>query len=120
MRLIGDTLARPTRLGRLAIQFGLAFAVAMIAIGVIGFGLADHWVSSRIDQSLTYHADKYVSKVEGDPAADMHLKAAISEWQHRKVLSERTYILFDSSDRRIAGRLDIKPPAPGFSYVHFT
>ncbi|MBA2933587.1 HAMP domain-containing histidine kinase [Sphingomonas sp. CGMCC 1.13654] len=92
----------------------------MIAIGVIGFGLADHWVSSRIDQSLTYHADKYVAKVEGDPSAEMHLQAAILEWQHRKVLSERTYILFDRNDRRIAGRLDIRPPPAGFSYVHFT
>lgn len=120
MRLIETMALRPARLGRLAIQVGLAFAIAMTAIGVIGFSLADHWVSSRIDQSLTYHANKYVSKVRGDPAADRHLQAAILEWQHRKVLSERTYVLFDRNGERIAGRLDIAPPATGFSYLSFT
>lgn len=120
MRLIGSIFVRPSRLGRLAIQFGLAFAIAMIAIGMIGFSLADHWVSSRIDQSLTYHTAKYVSKVEEDPAEDLHLRAAILEWQHRKVLSERTYLLFDRDKRRVAGRLDVTPPPAGFSDVRFT
>jgi signal transduction histidine kinase len=120
MRVTRGALPRPIPLGKLAIQFGLAFAAAMMVVGAIGFGLADHWVSSQIDQSLTYHINKYISRVEGDPEAEAHLQAAIFEWQHRKVLSERTYILFDRHDNRIAGRLDITPPAAGFSYVHFT
>ncbi len=120
MRLIRRMAARRARPGRLAIQVGLAFALAMITIGIVGFGVADHWVSSRIDRSLTYHANKYVSKVEGDPAAEAHLRSAILEWQRRKVLSERTYVVFDRDGRRIAGRLDIRPPKPGFSYVRFT
>ncbi|USI72811.1 sensor histidine kinase [Sphingomonas morindae] len=120
MRLTRGGALPQAPLGRLAIQFGFAFAAAMIAIGLIGFGVADHWVSRRIDRSLAYHADKYVSRVRNDPAADQHLRAAIDEWQHRKVLSERTYVLFDRHGRRIAGRLDIAPPPPGFSSVRFT
>jgi signal transduction histidine kinase len=120
MRLNGADWARPPRLGRLAIQFGLAFAVAMIAVGVIGFGVADRWVSSQIDASLTYHTAKYVADVAHDPSADAKVRAKILEWQHRKVLSERTYVLFDRTGARLAGRLDIGPPRTGFSNVRFT
>jgi signal transduction histidine kinase len=120
MQLTGYGDAGPMRLGRLAIQFGLAFALAMIAVGVVGFGVADHWVSSRIDASLRHHTTKYLSDVDRDPAEDAKVQAKIFEWQHRKVLSERTYVLFDPAGRRLAGRLDITPPPAGFSYVRFT
>jgi signal transduction histidine kinase len=120
MQLTGFVGVGPMRLGRLAIQFGLAFALAMMAVGVIGFGVADHWVSSRIDASLRHHTTKYLSDVEHDLAEDVEVKAKIIEWQHRKVLSERTYVLFDPTGRRLAGRLDIKPPPAGFSNVRFT
>ncbi|HEX7854783.1 MAG TPA: HAMP domain-containing sensor histidine kinase [Sphingobium sp.] len=108
------------RPGRLAIQFGVAFALAMIVVGVIGFSVADRWVSSRIDASLRYHTTKYLSDVDGKPADDGEIKAKILEWQHRKMLSERTYLLFDRTGVPLAGRLDIAPPEVGFSYVRFT
>lgn len=110
----------PMRLGRLAIQFGLAFALAMILVGVIGFGVADHWVSSQIDASLRHHTIKYLSDVDRAPTEDAQVEGKILEWQHRKVLSERTYVLFDATGHRLAGRLDIVPPPTGFSNVRFT
>ena len=113
-----DTL-RPTRVGRLAIQFGTAFAIAMIAVGMIGFTIADAWVSSRIDSSLRYHTAKYLAPVGGRAADDSAVAAKILDWQRRKVLSERTYVLFGRDGARIAGRLDIAPPPPGFSDVRF-
>lgn len=117
---MGNARLGPLRLGRLAVQFGLAFAVAMIAVGVIGFGAADHWVSSRIDDSLRYHTTKYLSDIDRDPVEDAKVQAKIFEWQHRKVLSERTYVLFGPNGKRLAGRLDITPPAAGYSFVRFT
>jgi hypothetical protein len=120
MRLTGHIQVGPKRLGRLAIQFGVAFALAMLAVGMIGFSVADHWVSSRIDASLEHHTTKYLADVDRNPAADAEVKAKILEWQHRKVLSERTYVLFDPTGKRLAGRLDIGPPPAGFSYVRFT
>ncbi|NIJ08511.1 hypothetical protein FHS31_002128 [Sphingomonas vulcanisoli] len=118
--MIRHLLHGTARFDRLAIQFGLAFALAMIAIGMIGFSVADGWVSSRIDSSLRYHTHKYLSNIAHNPEEDAILAGKISEWQHRKVLSERTYVLFDRSGRRLAGRLDIGPPAAGLSYVRFT
>jgi signal transduction histidine kinase len=117
MQLILDTPLRHGRVGRLAIQFGIAFAIAMIAVGMIGFSVADAWVSSRIDASLRYHTAKYLAPIDGRPVDDAALTARILDWQRRKVLSERTYVLFSGDGRRLAGRLDIAPPSPGLSDV---
>jgi hypothetical protein len=110
---------RSTPVGRLAIQFGVAFAIAMLAVGMIGFSVADAWVSSRIDASLRYHTAKYLAPVDGRATDDARVAARILDWQRRKVLSERTYVLFARDGSRIAGRLDIAPPSPGFSDVRF-
>lgn len=107
------------RVGRLAIQVGLAFAVAMLAVGVIGFSVADAWVSNRIDASLRYHTTKYLGSVDGATADDRAVVAKILDWQRRKILSERTYVLFGRDGDRLAGRLEIRPPALGFSNVEF-
>ena len=119
MRLIPPALSRSPRVGRLAIQFGMAFAIAMLAVGMIGFSAADAWVSSRIDASLRYHTAKYLAPVNGHGADDAAVAAKILDWQRRKVLSERTYVLFGRDGARIAGRLDITPLPPGFSDVRF-
>ena len=119
MRLIPRGPLRSARVGRLAIQFGLAFAIAMIAVGMIGFSVADAWVSSRIDASLRYHTAKYLAPAHGRPVDDAIVAARILDWQHRKVLSERTYVLFARNGARLAGRLDIAPPRLGFSDVRF-
>lgn len=121
---VASSASRPAsgrvRLGRLAIQLGIAFGIAMIAVGMIGFSLADAWVSNRIDSSLSYHNIKWTSAAERGQADDQNIISRIAEWQHRKVLSERTYLLFDPAGRRLAGRLDIAAPPPGYSYVRFT
>ena len=103
MRLIPRGPLRSPRVGRLAIQVGLAFAIAMIAVGMIGFSAADAWVSSRIDASLRYHTVKYLAPAQGRPVDDATVAARIIDWQHRKVLSERTYMLFARNGARLAG-----------------
>ncbi|MFX6230653.1 hypothetical protein ABTF44_21905, partial [Acinetobacter baumannii] len=39
---------RRPRIGRLAIQVGVAFALAMAAVGLVGFIVAERWVAHRI------------------------------------------------------------------------
>ncbi|MBT2188293.1 HAMP domain-containing sensor histidine kinase [Sphingobium nicotianae] len=107
------------RVGRLAIEVGFAFAVAMLGVGIIGFGVADAWVSNRIDASLRHHTAKYLGSLDGSGATDRAVAAKIVDWQRRKILSERTYLLFRKDGTPVAGRLDIAPPAPGFSNVEF-
>lgn len=110
---------RPPRIGRLAIQFGLAFAAAMMLVGLIGFSMADAWVANRIDSSLKFHTAKYLTPGQGQPVDTLTIRARIEDWQRRKVLSERTYLLFDPEGRRLAGRLEISPPPPGLSDLRF-
>ena len=107
------------RVGRLAVRVGIAFAIAMALVGLIGFIVAERWVTHRIDVSLREHAAKYLALGGGAPVTDAAVAARIEDWQRRKVLSERTYVLFGPDGRRIAGRLDIAVPPPGLSIVRF-
>ena len=119
MRLTPQLAAPQGGVGRLAIQAGIAFALAMAAVGMIAFSAADAWVSSRIDASLRYHTAKYLAPPDGHRVTDDELRARIADWQRRKVLSERTYLLYDARGRRLAGRLELAPPAPGLTDVSF-
>lgn len=120
MRLAGwGGRGRPHGLGRLPIQVGLTFTVMMALVGVIGFSVADAWTARRVDTSLRAHAAKYLGLGHGQPVTDAVVAAKIVDWQRRKVLSQRTYVLFGADGRRIAGRLDIAPPRLGYSNVRF-
>ena len=105
--------------GRLAIRFGAAFALAMLLLGLIGFGVADAWVSHRIDSDLARHAAKYVAPIGGRAATDADVLARILDWRKRKVMSERSYMLFAANGQRIVGGLDIARPPTGYSDVRF-
>jgi hypothetical protein len=56
--------------GRLEIQAGIVFALAMATVGMIAFSAADAWVSSRIDASLRYHTAKYLAPPDGHGVTD--------------------------------------------------
>lgn len=105
--------------GRLAVQSGAAFALAMLAVGVLTFLVVQARVDHRIDAALEYHVSKYLRPADGHPASDADVIARIHEWQKRKLLSERTYLFYDPAGRMVAGRLDLAAPRPGFSDVSF-
>lgn len=105
--------------GRLAIQFGVAFALAMLAMGVIVFLVAEERIAQRIDDALQVHVAKFLRPVTTGPATDADVIARIQEWQRRKMLSERTYLFYDAAGRLVAGRLDLAAPQPGYSDVTF-
>jgi signal transduction histidine kinase len=105
------------RVGRLAIQFGGLFALAMLAMGLVTFEVAEQRISMRIDDALEFHSTKFLAGPTGPRTAQV--AARIRDWQRRKVLSERTYMLYDKAGRVIAGRLDLAPPPSGFSEVTF-
>jgi signal transduction histidine kinase len=106
-------------MGRLAIQFGALFAVAMLAMGLVVFLVAQQRIARRIDDALQYHSAKYLVGAPGRIADSATVAARIEAWQAQKALSERTYILLARDGRLIAGRLRIPPPPPGFSPVRY-
>lgn len=116
-----DTRQRPFPLGmgRLAIQFGALFALAMLAMGLVVFMVAQQRIARRIDAALEYHSSKYLAPDHGRPADSAVVAARIEAWQAQKALSERTYLLLGRDGRLLAGRLHIPPPPPGFSPVRY-
>lgn len=107
------------RVGRLPIQFGAAFALAMLVVGVVVSIAAETRITGSIDDALRRHSAKYLAPVAGHPPSRAVILDRIDQWQRRKVMSERSYLLFDHAGRRIAGRLDLAPPPVGFSDVQF-
>lgn len=108
-----------TPIGRLAVQFGVSFALAMALVGVVVFIVAQHRISSRVDEALAYHSSKFVADIPVAAPQTPAVAARIAEWQRRKIMSERTYLLFDAAGRPAAGRLALPPLPAGFSDVHF-
>ena len=116
----GRAAAAPTHgVGRLAIEFGLAFALAMLAMGMVVFLVAETSIAGRIDSALEYHSAKFLGAAGQGPEAPRRLAGRIAEWQQRKIISERTYLLYDRAGQRIAGRLALPRPGIGFSDVVF-
>jgi len=111
--------AFPLGLGRLAVQFGALFALAMLAMGLVVFLVAQQRIARRIDDALEYHSSKYLAPDHGQPASSAVIAARIAAWQAQKALSERTYILLGRDGRVLAGRLRIPLPPPGFSQVRY-
>ncbi|PTR13332.1 MULTISPECIES: HAMP domain-containing sensor histidine kinase [unclassified Novosphingobium] len=115
----GRAAAFPLGMGRLAIQFGALFALAMLAMGLVVFAVAQQRIARRIDDALEYHSSKYLAPENGQSVNAAIVAARIEAWQQQKALSERTYILFAADGRLLAGRLRIPPPPPGFSPVRY-
>lgn len=91
----------------------------MLAMGVIVFLVAEERIAQRIDDALQVHVTKFLRPIATGPATDADIIARIQEWQVRKMMSERTYLLYDRAGRLVAGRLDLAAPRPGYSNVLF-
>ncbi len=63
----GREAAFPLGMGRLAIQFGALFALAMLAMGLVVFAVAQQRIARRIDDALEYHSSKYLAPENGQP-----------------------------------------------------
>ncbi|EGD57185.1 integral membrane sensor signal transduction histidine kinase [Novosphingobium nitrogenifigens DSM 19370] len=105
-------------IGRIFIMFGAVFAVAMLAMGAVVFVVAERTVERRIDSALEYHVGKILRPEDGHAATSVEVAARIRNWQSRKIISERAYILYDPAGRLLAGRINLHPPV-GFSDVLF-
>ena len=127
--MIGETRARWPGAGRMFFMIGGVFALAMLAMGTLVFGVAERTVALHIDRDRVHHEGKFLHvqtspsafpalSSAGRAATSAEIAARIRDWQTRKITSERTYSLFDPAGRIIAGRLNVRPQ-PGLSDVLF-
>lgn len=102
-------------MGRLAWQFGLAFALAMAVAGGIAFLVARHQLLTDQDEALTHERSKLI--LPGQPNDSHAIAARISARLARKALSSRTNMLYAPDGRLLAGRLEMAEPGDGFSAI---
>lgn len=110
---------RSPRVGRLAIQFGAAFSLAMLAAGAIVFVVAEAQMTRMVDAELIRHRDELIGS--GLRAQDdlREIARRIARWEAARAMTDRGYVLFDGQGRRIGGHVELAPPPLGFSDVRF-
>ena len=104
-------------IGRLAMQFGLAFALAMGAAGGIAFLTARHQLMDELDEQLAHERDKLI--VPGAANDSAALKQRILARRARKLITNRGNLLYAPDGHAVLGGLDLAPPPTGFSEITF-
>ena len=80
-------LRRGPRIGRLAIQFGLAFALAVASAGALVFSLAEARLAHEIDQSLARDRTRLMA-----PSAPL-VAQNIRAWEASRSIAEKGHVL---------------------------
>jgi signal transduction histidine kinase len=105
----------PLPIGRLAMQFGLAFALAMAVAGGIAFFVARHQLIAEDEATLLHERAKLIRPGQSDLSGE--LVARIAHRTTSKFMQSRGLMLYAPDGRLLAGRLTMPDPLPpeGFS-----
>ena len=103
--------------GRLAVTFGLAFALTVSLAGAIAFLATTAALSQQVDESLQRDRERLMPA--GNSRSLQDLERKIAEIESGRTISERAHALFDANGQQIFGRIKLAPPRPGYSAVTF-
>lgn len=120
MRLTGErpgaglwnAMHRPA-IGRMAVQFGLAFALAMGLAGGIAFLAARHQLDTEADEALAHESRKLI--LADQPNDSAALAPRILARRQQKILASRGHVLYAPDGRLLVGGLDIPPLPDGYA-----
>jgi len=108
------------RIGRLAFQFGIVFALLMGAAGVTIYYVARDRLIENVDRSLDRERDRLLA-----PDAAAYSGAAAALWQRierveaARTVTDKGHALFDGQGRQAFGRISLKLPPDGYTDVWF-
>ncbi|WP_068079965.1 sensor histidine kinase [Novosphingobium rosa] len=105
--------ATPPRIGRLAVQVGLAFALAMGVAGGIAFLAARYQLMQEADEALAHESRKLILK--GYPNDSATLAQRVIARRAQKILASRGHIVYAPDGRLLADGLDIPPLPDGYA-----
>ncbi|WP_343611581.1 HAMP domain-containing sensor histidine kinase [Novosphingobium sp.] len=105
--------APPPRIGRLAVQVGLAFALAMSVAGGIAFLAARYQLMNEADEALAHESRKLILK--GYPNDSATLAQRVIARRAQKILASRGHIVYGPDGRLLADGLDIPPLPDGYA-----
>ncbi|MBN9145347.1 MULTISPECIES: sensor histidine kinase [unclassified Novosphingobium] len=113
-------LAQP-RIGRLAGQFGLAFALAMAGAGALLYWQARAQIDDEVETSLRREQARIL--VPGAPQDTASIARRLNALTGGRVISDKGHMLLAPDGRAIWGRIEMAPPLslplPGFTDVRF-
>jgi len=109
-------LARP-RIGRLAGQFGLAFALAMAGAGGLLYWLARAQINDEVDTSLRREQARILVPGAHHDAASIARR--LSAVTGGRVISDKGHLVLAPDGHVVWGRIEMVPPPPGAANVSF-
>jgi signal transduction histidine kinase len=101
------------RFGKLALQFGLAFALAMGVAGGIAFLAARHQLVAEADEALAHESRKLI--LEDQPNDSAAMARRILHRRAQKILASRGHILFAPDGHLLVGGLEVPSLPDGYS-----
>ncbi|WP_309141167.1 HAMP domain-containing sensor histidine kinase [Novosphingobium sp. G106] len=121
MRVRRVTKVPQPKVGRLAIQFGVVFALAMGFAGVLMFFIAEARLTAEVDKSLLRDRDRLLGSPS--PAPDSlalpKLTRRIAEWETKRTISDKGHVVFDAAGHPLFGNIALAMPPEGYSAVTF-
>jgi len=109
--------AAAPRIGRLSIQFGLAFALAMAMAGGLLYIVARHQLYANVEQSLRREQARVLPA--GRPRSAQAAAQQIVALRSLRVVSEKGHMIYRADGQILWGRLQMATVPDGFSQVQF-
>lgn len=109
-------LAQP-RIGRLAGQFALAFALAMAGAGGLLYWQAVAQIDDEVETSLRREQARVLPPASPQDSASVARR--LGALTNGRVISDKGHMLLAPDGRVIWGRIEMVPPPPGFADVRF-
>ncbi|HWU04633.1 MAG TPA: HAMP domain-containing sensor histidine kinase [Novosphingobium sp.] len=105
------------RIGRLAVQFGMAFALAMGAAAALILLVTRDQILRETDESLANESQR--ATASGQVLTLAALVPRITELETRRVISHKGHLLYGADGQKVWGRLRLPLPGEGYSSIHF-
>lgn len=101
----------------LALLYALVFALVTAGLGVAVYGATAKALAAQVDARLAAESSAVLGS--GAKLSPTDIAARIARREGHRSTSNLSYLLVDASGRRLAGRLEMSLPAPGYSDVVF-
>ena len=111
-------LGRP-RIGRLAIQSGVMFALMMGVAGIAMYYVARDRLVENVDRSLDRERDRLIPNHSQSPASTTSVEQAILRVEAGRTITDKGHAIFGGDGRQTFGAVTLKLPNDGYSDVLF-
>ena len=116
MMRLGRSRIAP-RIGRLTVQFGLAFALTMAGAGGLLYWLARAQIDDEVDTSLRREQGRILAP--GIPHDGPGIARRLTAVTGGRVISDKGHLVLARDGHVIWGRIEMAPPQPGVATVSF-